>query len=51
MLETFKKIHITNIFEHYKKKLQEIAKEFDLDYSELEEKYLISFKNYIENIE
>jgi hypothetical protein len=51
MLDTFKKIHITNIFNRYKKKLQEIAKEFNLNYNDLEDKYLIDMRTYIENTE
>ena len=47
MLDTFKKIHITKIFNHYKKKLEEISKEFNLNYDELEEKYLKDMKAYI----
>lgn len=51
MLDTFKKIHFTKIFNHYKKKLEEISKEFNLDYNELENKYLKTMKDYIENTE
>ena len=49
MLDTFKKIYMTNIFNSMKERLEKIAEEHNLNYEELEESYLKDIKLFIEN--
>lgn len=49
MLTEFKYIFMKNSFETIKKKLQDIAEEFNLDYEKLEKDYLEDIKKFIED--
>ncbi len=46
--EEFKHIFIQNIYNELKVKLTKIAKEFGLNYEELENKYLKEIKEFLE---
>lgn len=47
MFEDFKKYYYQSIYNLFKKQLEKIAIEFNLDINELEELYLSDFKEYL----
>jgi len=49
MLDTFKNIYMTNIYNTIKERLEKIAEEHKLSYEELEELYLKDIKEFIES--
>ena len=49
MLVQFKKIYMKQVYDMFKDKLMNIAKEFNLNYNELEKVYLEDIKFFIEN--
>lgn len=49
MIKEFRKYYYKSIFELFKKELQKIATEFNLEYEELENTYLFEFKKNLKN--
>lgn len=47
MIDEFRKYYYTQIFTILSNELKKIAEEFNLDYKELEETYLLDFKPYL----